>query len=67
MSFWRHPDACYYATPPPGSPRCKKFHLYTPPPLFAAATAAQLPSANILRKPLRPCELLGKRNYFHLL
>ena len=66
MSFWRHPDGFYCATPPPGSPMQRIFHLYTPP-LFAAAAAAQLPSATILRKPLRPCELLGKRTYFHLL
>jgi len=45
----------------------KIFHLYTPPPFFAAAAAAQLPSATIPRKPLRPLSLLNKRNYFHLL
>ena len=45
----------------------KIFHLYTPPLFLSAATATRLPSATILRKPLRPLSLLNKRNYFQLL
>ncbi len=45
----------------------KNFHLYTPPPPLSAATATRLPSAAIPRKPLRPQDLQGIFNYFHLL
>ena len=31
MSFWRHHDGFYCATPPPGSPMQRIFHLYSPP------------------------------------